>query len=514
MVDGKLLIEKLLVYAETFLHLNKRDEIYFRNLLLREFKIAEPCEDAGDLSYIKEYDVPDALVEEIKNYSLENKLATDEDVNRYCTYIMGLLSPLPSKVNETFIKIKTEQGIEKACEYFYNLSIKNDYVQKTAIGRNLKWEYQDGTKTLEITINLSKPEKDNKDIAKLLVAPKKAKYPACLLCKENEGFEGTATHPARENIRTISLTLGGEPWFVQYSPYAYYNEHMIAISEHHTPMHIESDTIDKVLDFIDFFPNYMIGSNAALPIIGGSILNHEHFQGGGHLMPMHHAPITADKYISKNFPSVKVGIVDWYNSVIRLESSDRKSIGDLAKVIVKNWAGFSCEECYIFAETDGVKHNSLSPVCRKSGDTYIIDMILRNNITNDEFPGGVFHAHPEYHNIKKEGIGLIEAMGLFILPGRLKKQLKEIASILCGETEYNETELNKEDNYLFAHRFMIKELMKKGKAKDMQTAEKIVTDKVNDVCKNILLNTAVFKKDEVGKNGFDKFLSTCDIVKE
>ncbi len=513
MIDGKLLTEKLLVYAETFLSLNKRDEIYFRNLLLREFRLSEPMDNVPDLSFVKEYDVPDALVSELAAYALENGLTEQGAEGRYCTYIMGMLSPLPSKVNETFMQLKNEKGIEKACEYFYNLSVKNDYVQKTAIGRNLKWEYRDGSKTLEITVNLSKPEKDNKEIAKLLTAPKKAKYPACLLCKENEGFEGTATHPARENIRTISLTLGGEPWFVQYSPYAYYNEHMIAISEKHTPMHIESDTIDKLLDFVDFFPNYMIGSNAALPIIGGSILNHEHFQGGGHVMPMHKAPLVGEKFVSKAFPQVKVGVADWYNSVIRLESSDRKAIGDLAKLVVKSWAGFSCESCGIFAETDGVKHNSLSPVCRKNGDEYIMDMILRNNITSEEFPDGVFHAHPEYHNIKKEGIGLIEAMGLFILPGRLKKQLREIAEILCGDKPFDKAALSDPDNYLYAHRFMIDELMSAGKAENVEVAEKRVTDKVNDVCRNILLNTAVFKKDENGRAGFNSFLSVCGIEK-
>lgn len=513
MVDGKILIEKLLIYAEEFLYLNKRDEIYFRNLLLREFRLDEPASDAGDLSFVKGYDVPDELVKEIADYARENGLTEEGAEGRYCTYIMGLLSPLPSKVNERFREIKQSEGIEKACEYFYGLSVKNDYVQKTAIGKNLKWDYRDGDKTLEITVNLSKPEKDNKEIAKLLTAPKKAKYPACLLCKENEGFEGTATHPARENIRTVSLILGGEPWFVQYSPYAYYNEHMIAISEKHTPMHIESDTIDKVFDFVDFFPNYMIGSNAALPIIGGSILNHEHFQGGGHLMPMHKAPLLNKKYVSEKYSTVTVGVVDWYNSVIRLQSENRDEVSSLAKEIVKRWADFSCEECGIYSETDGVKHNSLSPVCRKNGKTYIVDIILRNNITSEQYPDGVFHAHPEYHNIKKEGIGLIEAMGLFILPGRLKKQLAMIADILCGKEEYDENALNNKDNYLYVHRDMIKALVAEGVSDSFEQAEKRVTDKVNDVCRNILLNTAVFKKDEIGEKGFDKFLASVGIIR-
>lgn len=510
MVDGKILIEKLLRYAKNFLHLNARDEIYMRNLLLREFKLDEPIEDAGDLSFIDELDVPDTLVSEIETYAVENGIIEQGKENLYSTYVMGILSPLPSKVNQTFMELKENEGIESACKYLYDLSVKNNYVQKTAIGRNLKWEYIDGDKFLEITVNLSKPEKDNKEIAKLLTVPKKSKYPACLLCKENEGFEGTLTHPARENIRTISLNLGGEKWFVQYSPYAYYNEHMIAISEKHAPMHIAEDTVEKILDFVDFFPNYMIGSNAALPIIGGSILNHEHFQGGEHLMPMHKAPLKKE-YKSEKYKTVKVGVVDWYNSVIRLESSDRNAIKSFATDVINSWEGYTDEKCYIFAETDGVRHNSLSPVARKVGDKYVIDMILRNNVTNEEYPDGVFHAHPEYHNIKKEGIGLIEAMGLFILPGRLKKQLVMIAEILCGKEKYDENALNDKENYLYAHRRMIKELLEEGMAKDLETAEARVTDRVNQICKNILFNTAVFKPDRNGESGFERFLNANGI---
>lgn len=513
MVDGKILIEKLLRYAVKHMYLSPRDVTYFRNLLLREFKLDEPTENAGDLTFIDSLDVPDMLVLEVERYGVENKLCEEGLENLYSTYIFGILTPAPSEVNRRFLEIKRNEGIEKACEFFYSLSVKNNYVQKTAISKNLKWDYQDGDKNLEITINLSKPEKDNKEIAKLLNAPKKGKYPACLLCKENEGYQGTLTHPARENIRTISLTLGGEPWFVQYSPYAYYNEHMIAINEEHTPMHIADDTIDKLLDFVDFFPNYMIGSNAALPIIGGSILNHEHFQGGEHVMPMQKAPLMhmLREYKCKAHKKVKIGIVDWYNSVIRLESTNRKEISELAKKIVKAWGEYTDERCNIIAETDGVKHNSLSPVCRKVGKSYVIDMILRNNLTSEKYPDGIYHAHPEYHNIKKEGIGLIEAMGLFILPGRLKKQLHMIAEILCGKAPYNEEELSNPENYLYAHKDMIKELISYEKPKDFAEAEAKVTDKVNVICKNILDNTAVFKKDMDGYKGFNRFLETVGI---
>lgn len=510
MIDGKILVEKLLKYAKTFLYLNARDEIYFRNILLREFNLDEPCENVPDLSYIENLTVPDEIVKEVEDFAKENNMIGDGEENLYSTYIMGILSPLPSEVNRKFLKIKETDGIKSACKYFYDLSIHSNYVQKTAIGKNLKWIYPDGEKYLEITVNLSKPEKDNKEIAKLLKAPKKGKYPACLLCKENEGYKGTLTHPARENIRTISLPLGGEDWFVQYSPYAYYEEHMIAISNEHAPMHIESDTIEKLLDFVNFFPNYMIGSNAALPIIGGSILNHEHFQGGKHLMPMHHAPVK-EYLTAKDYKNVKVGIVDWYNSVIRLESSDRGQIKSLATDIVGKWKTFSDLACGIISNTDGVPHNSLSPVCRKNENGYVFDIILRNNRTSEEYPDGIFHAHPEYHNIKKEGIGLIEAMGLFILPGRLKKQLNMIAEILCGKESYDEKALQNADNYLFVHRDMIKDLMAGGLCADFESAYSRVTDRVNTICKNILFNTAVFKDDEIGRTGFKAFLAQCNV---
>lgn len=512
MINGKLLVEKLLKYAKAFLHLNQRDEIYMRNILLREFKLVEPLEEQVDLSYIEKLDVPDEIVNEVEEYAIENNLTTELERNLYSTYIFGILSPLPSVVNETFIKIKETEGIEKACKYFYDLSIKNNYIQKTAISKNMLWIYQDGDRYLEITINLSKPEKDNKEIAKLLtVKPtQKAKYPACFLCKENEGFQGSLSHPARENIRTISLKMGGKDWFVQYSPYAYYNEHMIAISNDHQPMHIAGDTIDKIMDFVDFFPNYMIGSNAALPIIGGSILNHEHFQGGEHLMPMHKAPIKK-MMSSTKYPQVKVGIVDWYNSVIRLSSADRQAINDFSTDIINVWEKYSDESVGIIAYSGETRHNSLVPVCRKDGDTYIMDMIFRNNRTSEEYPDGIFHAHPEYHNIKKEGIGLIEAMGLFILPGRLKKQLSMIADILCKNEKYDYDALCDKENYLFAHKDMIKALVEEGYHKDFASAEKRVVDYVNNVCKNILDNTAVFKNDEKGQKAFIKFLNACGI---
>ncbi len=512
MIDGKILIEKLLKYAELYLGLNSRDTVYFRNLLLKELKIDEPYALTPDYSAVEGLDVPDTLVCDLENYAVENGLIEEWQKNLFSTYIMGLLSPLPSVVNAEFVRIKAENGIEKACKYLHELSVKNNYIQKTAIGKNLKWEYKDGDKYLEITVNLSKPEKDNKETAKLLTKPKTTKYPACMICKENEGYQGTATHPARENLRTVSISLGGEKWFVQYSPYAYFDEHLIAISEKHAPMHVAGDTVIKLLDFVDYFPNYMVGSNASLPIVGGSILNHEHFQGGGHVMPMHNAPIKQE-FNAERCPEVKIGIVDWYNSVIRLESKNREQISELATDIVNCWAMYSDMENGIYARTGEIQHNAVAPVCRKVKDGYVFDLILRNNITSEEYPDGVFHAHPEYHNIKKESIGLIEAMGLFILPGRLKKQISAIAEILAGKTEYDYQALCDKENYLNAHKEMIKEMIEEGLSDSVEDAEKRIVDRINHTCKNILDNTAVFKDTEIGKVGFERFLNACGVIK-
>ena len=509
-MNGKLLVEKLLAYAKAHLCLRAEDEVYMRNVLLSQFGFTEPCEGKTDVSAAVSADVPDALAEELKAFALEKGLCAEDFAERYVADVFGMLSPLPSEINRTFGEIKAERGAQAACDYLYNISVKNGYVQKTAIARNLKWEYADGNNVLEITVNLSKPEKNNKDIAKLLTAPQGKKYPACALCKENEGFEGTATHPPRRNIRTVKMNIGGEKWFMQYSPYAYYDEHCIVINEEHVPMNVGERTPDKLLDFADALPNYFIGSNASLPIVGGSILNHEHFQGGLHRMPMHRAKI-GKEYTSKEFPSLRIGILDWYNSAIQCEGKDRKAVAAFAAKVIAAWRSFDCPECDILSHTGDVPHSTLSPICRKEGDTYIFTMILRNNRTSEQYPEGIFHVHPEYLNIKSEGIGLIEAMGLFILPPRLKRQLSEIEDILCGKAKYDPASLENPANDLHIHAAMIQKLVGGGKAKDKTEAEARVRGYVNKVCAGILDNTAVFKKDENGRKGFAKFMAALGL---
>ena len=503
-MSPELLIENLLAYAKAHLCLPEEDEIYMRNVLLSHFSLSSPYQGEADTAEAENADVPDALMGEIAAFAKSAHLCEEGAEERFAANVFGLLMPRPSEVNKEFTLLREREGASKASDHLYSLSVKSGYVQKTAIARNLKWNYDDGKSGLEITVNLSKPEKNNKDIAKLLTAPKGNKYPSCALCKENEGFEGSATHPPRRNLRTVRLTLGGEKWFLQYSPYAYYEEHCIAINEEHVPMHVDGTTPAKLLDFVDVLPNYFIGSNASLPIVGGSILDHEHFQGGKHLMPMHHAPIRT-RYAHPGFPHLTFGILDWYNSAVRFEGPRDEAEACAAKII-EAWKSFDCPACEILSHTGDTPHNACSPILRKIEDMYSFTIILRNNRTDEKYPDGIFHVHPEHLNIKSEGIGLIEAMGLFILPPRLKRQLAAIADILCGNAEYDETALNTPENDLYLHRNMIKTLLSEGRAASKEEAEARVKDFVNKTCAAILDNTAVFKNDETGRRGFDAFL--------
>lgn len=512
MVNGKLLVEKLIAYAKAFLYLDDLDEVYERNTLLAEFKLDSAYVGDTDLEYVKEMSVPDVLFNETKDFALENSISADDTTaTLFAAYIFGLLTPKPSEINRSFNYLREKLGAQEACNYLYRISVMNNYVQKTAISKNLGWTYKDGDNVLEITVNLSKPEKNNEDIAKLLTMPKQTdKYPACALCKENEGYLGNYNHPPRANLRTISVKLGGEDWQVQYSPYAYFNEHCIAFNREHVPMKMTGETINKLFDFVEIFPNYFVGSNSDLPIVGGSILNHEHYQGGKHEMPMHKAkPLF--KLSCEKYPDVEISILNWYNSAIRLTGYNRNTVCALGTAIVDAWKVYSDEKSGIINSVE-VRHNTCTPVARiLSDEKYCLELILRNNITTEEYPDGVFHAHPEYHNIKKEGIGLIEAMGLYILPARLKRQTEEIAAVLTGQTPFDYDALTESDD-LFVHRDMIKKLIEENPVvSDAETADRIIKNHINRVCVNILENTAVFKKDEKGVIAFKKFLNELGI---
>ena len=457
--------------------------------------------------------VPDVSFNEIKDYAIENNIAEDDvQANLFASFVMGTLTQNPAEINQTFKYLKEKMGAQSACDYLYKLSVMNNYIQKTAISKNMLWEYADGDNVLEITINLSKPEKDNKDIAKLKVAPKDTtKYPMCPLCAENEGFFGTYSHPPRANLRTVTIPIGGSPWCLQYSPYAYYDEHCIVFNKEHVDMKMTRETISNLLDFIELFPNYFVGSNSDLPIVGGSILNHEHYQGGKHEMPMHKAKPLAT-LSCENFPDVEICILNWYNSAIRLTSYNRNTLCQLGGDIVEAWKKYSDESVGVINGEGDQRHNTCTPIARYLPDgKFCLEIILRNNVQTEEYPDGVFHAHPEHHNIKKEGIGLIEAMGLYILPGRLKTQIEQIVSILCGESSFNASSL-KEKDPLYVHKGMIAKLMSENPdLNDPNKAREIVYDFINKTCVAILENTAVFKKDENGVIAFRRFLNVLAI---
>ena len=515
MINGKLLVEKLISYAKKFLYLAEIDEVYMRNVLLGEFGLISadpnPQIDEGKIAKMA---LPDELFNEVMQFATENKLCEEGYEEIFATYVFGILTPKPSEINNTMSYLREKMGAKAACEYLYNLSIKNNYIRKSAIDKNVGWEYKDGDRVLEITINLSKPEKDNKDIAKLVGAPKDTtKYPLCLLCRQNEGYRGTLTHPARTNLRTLSVELNGEKWFMQYSPYAYFYQHCILLSNDHVPMKMDKNTVEKLFDFIEIAPHYFAGSNSDLPIVGGSILNHEHFQGGLHEMPMHKAKI-AHYFKHEDYPDVEIGLVNWYNTAIRLSGYNRNTVSELAGAIIDNWKKYSDKSVDIVGiDEKGVRHNTCTTIVRFLSDNrYSVDLILRNNCTSEQYPDGIFHAHPEYHNIKKEGIGLIEAMGLYILPARLKRQLAEIQDVLLGKTRYVKEEFENSEHPLYVHRFMVEQLVAKhGVVRDENKAKEIVTAYVNNVCVNILKNTAVFKQDEKGVMALNKFLATINI---
>ena len=482
-------IEELLVYAKYHLGLEEDDTIYYRNMMLRKLNGKLPYEGSVNEEEIKELKVPDTIIEKLSEYILKENIVTEDKLELFLTELMGDLTPLPSKVNEVF----KSQESDKALDYLYDLSIKNNYIQKTKVDKNILWEASFSEANIEISINLSKPEKNNKDIRKLLTKSNDVKYPKCLLCKENVGFAGNSGHPARENLRIIPLNLNNEKWYLQYSPYVYYDHHCIVFNDRHANMHIDRSCFNALADFVDTFPSFFIGSNSDLPIVGGSILNHEHFQGGKHILPMLKCNNEYDFY---TIGDTLVSKLNWYNTAISLKSKNKDEMLNIAECILNTWISYSDEENEILAHTTE-RHNTITPIVRKIEDTYYMYLILRNNRCNDENPDGIFHAHKEYHMIKKEGIGLIEAMGLFILPARLKRQFNEIAE--CKKANLNDEEIVAKYPGLEEFLPMIHEI------KGENLTEEIVSY-VNNVCKNILCNVAVFKNTEKGNQGLKKFM--------
>ncbi|MBO4108374.1 UDP-glucose--hexose-1-phosphate uridylyltransferase [Streptococcus suis] len=419
------------------------------------------------------------------------ELLEEQDMVGAC--LMDLITPSPSQVNRDFWQTYQDSP-EQAVADFYALSKRNDYIKVAAVAKNIYYQTPTDYGNLEITINLSKPEKDPKAIAAARLA-EASNYPQCLLCMENEGYQGRINHPARANHRIIRLELGQEQWGFQYSPYAYYNEHAIFLNQEHVPMVISPQTFEQLLDLLDIFPNYFVGSNSDLPISGGSILTHNHYQGGRHSFAMEKAPIER-QLVFEGFESVSAGLVKWPMSVIRLSSADKPSLLGLATKILEKWRSYSDDSVQIKAETDGTPHHTITPIARKRGDVYELDLVLRDNQTSEEFPDGIYHPHPDVQHIKKENIGLIEVMGLAILPPRLKAELAEVKKYLLGQ-----------DSQVAAyHQPWADRLKAEHPVVTEETAEEVIRDSVGQIFARVLEDAGVYKRTPEGQAAFMRFV--------
>ena len=432
-------------------------------------------------------------------FACEKELCEDNITARdlFDTKIMGLLTPMPREVIRTF-REKYAQSPVAATDWYYKLSCDTDYIRRYRIQKDMRWKYASEYGEIDITINLSKPEKDPKAIAAAKNAPQSG-YPKCLLCPENEGYAGRMNHPARQNHRILPITIDGKDWFMQYSPYVYYNEHCIVFNAQHIPMKIDRAAFRKLLDFVSLFPHYFIGSNADLPIVGGSILSHEHFQGGHYTFAMETAPIEKNVTFA-GYEEIEGGIVKWPMSVIRLTGNDPDRLADLAEKILNAWRGYSDEQCGILAFTDDEPHNTITPIARRREEKYELDLVLRCNITTEEHPLGVFHPHADKHHIKKENIGLIEVMGLAVLPSRLKKELNDLAdAILSGADLCCDEALAKHADWV--------NTLKAQYAFTAENTMEILLQETGKVFAAVLEDAGVYKNTESGREGFMNFIS-------
>ena len=485
------------------------DRRFTINRLLELFHLDE-LEDEVAAAYAKRtpmtQESAEAALEDILNemldYAAEDGLMPEDTItyrDLFDTKIMGMLVPRPSEVIKKFQALY-QISPKEATDYFYKLSRDTNYIRRYRIKKDQKWTADTEFGTLDITINLSKPEKDPKAIAAAKLA-KQSGYPKCLLCKENEGYAGRVNHPARQNHRIIPVTINHSDWFFQYSPYVYYNEHCIVFNAEHTPMKIEKATFGKLLDFVEQFPHYFVGSNADLPIVGGSILSHDHFQGGHYEFAMAKAPVEKELTF-KGFDDVKAGIVKWPMSVIRISASQKERLIELADKILLAWRGYTDEDAFIFAETEGEPHNTITPIARKRGNDYELDLVFRNNITTEEHPLGVYHPHAKLHHIKKENIGLIEVMGLAVLPARLKEELELLEEyILEGKDIASNEKIEK-------HAAWAAEFLPKYDNINKDNVHEILQKEVGIVFTHVLEDAGVYKCTPEGREAFMRFIET------
>ena len=486
-------IAALIAYAEERDLVSPLDRTYTKNRLcdilsLSEFREEEPSGKSLEeiLVSLCEYAAENGIIE---------KSQTEFDL--FDTRLMGELVPKPSEVISRFCELYLESP-EAATDWYYNFSNDTDYIRRYRIARDVKWTVDTEYGELDITINLAKPEKDPKDIAKLLSAPK-AGYPSCALCPESEGYAGRLDFPARQTHRIIPIEVCGELWGFQYSPYVYYNEHCIVFNQKHVPMKVDGDIFAKLVSFIDAFPHYFIGSNAGLPIVGGSILSHEHFQGGKYTFAMERAK-EEQTYKIEGFEDVSVARVKWPMSVIRLRTADKNRLCDLGRRIFDAWYKYTDESAFVFAETNGEPHNTVTPILRHRGEEYELDIVLRNNIVTDEFPMGVFHPHEKLHHIKKENIGLIEVMGLAVLPSRLKREIELLVDCVENKKSLDSMEETKK------HAIWMEEILPKWDKKE--DIRDFVLREVGYVFLECLEDAGVFKRNPEGIAAFDKFIKS------
>ena len=495
MVNINIEIDKLIDFALDKNMISKWDIELSRNEILDLLDL-DSYEEA---TYEKEIsESPVEILERISEWAVENKRVEDGIIYRDIldSKIMAILMPKQGEIIKEFYD-NYKESPQKATDRYYNLSKYSNYIMTKRVAKDIKWESETEYGTLEITINLSKPEKDPKSIE----AEKHAvtsNYPKCLLCVENVGYRGRVNHPARKNHRIIPVELGGKQWYLQYSPYVYYNEHAIVLSKSHEPMKISKESFEKLLEFIEIFPHYFVGSNADLPIVGGSILSHDHFQGGNYEFPMAKAPIEYEFQL-ENYKGIKAGLVNWPMSVIRLNGSDRKELLEAASHILDLWRGYSDESAEIYAFSEGTPHNTITPIARRRGENYEIDLVLRNNRRNDKHPMGIFHPYKEYHNIKKENIGLIEVMGLAVLPGRLKEELNILKEYL---TKDNALELIEADEKVRKHHEWIEGVISNLSG----NTEEFLRKEVGKVFSKVLECAGVYKRDEDGQKAFRRFI--------
>lgn len=500
--------ERLINYGIKNNLIEIEDKTYIRNSLIELFKLDEYIfEDIED----ENLESVTPILDNILNYAYEKKiLEYNSPVYRDLldTKIMSLLMPRPSEVIREF-NCRYKNNKKSATDYFYNLSKACDYVRTDRIAQNITWKTSTEYGDIDITINLSKPEKDPKAIEEAKNM-KSSSYPKCLLCKENVGYAGRINHPARQNLRIIPVTLKDEEWNMQYSPYSYYNEHCIVLSSNHEPMVINKNTFDRNLEFVEKFPHYFIGSNADLPIVGGSILTHDHYQGGRYEFAMEKAKDVYNFDIN-GYENIKISIVKWPLSVLRISGEDRHKLSELAEKILNHWKNYTNEEVGVYAYSGDTPHNTITPIARKRNDKYELDLVLRNNRCDDTYPDGIFHPHKELHHIKKENIGLIEVLGLAVLPARLKDELAKIKECLLDENKASEIE---EDESLKIHLDWFNEIKSKYDNLNKDNIDLIIEDEVGLVFKKVLEHCGVFKWNEDGKKAMKKYMNDLKLYIE